>query len=301
MTYSPGYLKLHKIKELQKRIELLNKRLEECHLCPRECKVNRIKGEKGFCKSGVKAKISSVHPHFGEEPELVGRYGSGTIFFTNCNLGCIFCQNDDISHLGNGEEITKEELAQAMLSLQNLGCHNINLVTPTHFVPQWVEALSRAIEMGLNIPIVYNCGGYEGIETLKLLEGIVDIYMPDVKYADSEVAEKYSKAKDYPEVVKQALLEMYRQVGNLQVNDEGIATRGLLVRHLVLPYNLAGTQEMMSFIAREISKETYVNIMSQYRPMYLAHNYPLISRSISQEEYDQAIDMAKKSGLRRGF
>ncbi|MEW6097141.1 MAG: radical SAM protein [bacterium] len=301
MTFIPCYIKLYETGKFQERIKLLNKKLEECNLCPRECKVNRLKGEQGFCKSTNKLKISSAHPHFGEEPELVGRGGSGTIFFTNCNLGCIFCQNYDISHLGYGQEITREELANAMLSLQDIGCHNINLVTPTHFVPQWVEALEVAIEKGLNIPIVYNCGGYENIETLKLLDGIVDIYMPDAKYADTEVAQKYSKAKDYPKVIKKVLLEMHHQVGDLQINDEGIATHGLLVRHLVLPYNLAGTQQIMQFIANEISTNTYVNIMAQYRPMYKAYNYPMLTRHITREEYQQAIRIAKELGLSRGF
>jgi len=301
MTFIPCYIELHKTGKLSERIKLLNKKLEECTLCARECKVNRIKGEQGFCKSGAKLKISSAHPHFGEEPELVGRHGSGTIFFTNCNLGCVFCQNYEISHLGEGEEITNEELANVMLSLQNLGCHNINLVTPTHFVPQWVEALQSAIEKGLNIPIVYNCGGYENIDTLKLLDGIVDIYMPDAKYSHSEVSQKYSKAKDYPDVIKKVLSEMHRQVGDLQINDEGIAIRGLLIRHLVLPYNLAGTQEIMQFIATEISKNTYVNIMAQYRPMYRAYEYPMLSRAITKEEYQQAIEIAKGVGLSRGF
>lgn len=301
MTFIPCYIKLYETKELQERIELLNKKLEKCNLCPRECKVNRIKGEQGFCKATNKLKISSAHPHFGEEPELVGRSGSGTIFFTNCNLGCIFCQNYDISHLGNGEEITEEELAQSMLTLQKLGCHNINLVTPTHFVPQWVEALQVAIEKGLNLPIVYNCGGYENVETLKLLDGIVDIYMPDAKYADTEVSQKYSKAKDYPEIIKKTLLEMHQQVGNLQINDEGIATKGLLVRHLVLPYNLAGTKQIMEFIANEISRDTYINIMAQYRPMYQAYDYPMLSRAITGEEYRQAINTANEAGLARGF
>jgi len=300
MTFIPSYIKLYETKELQERIELLNRKLKECTLCPRECRVNRVKGEEGFCKSGDKLKISSAYPHFGEESELVGRYGSGTIFFTNCNLGCIFCQNYEISHLGKGEEITQENLADTMLSLQKLGCHNINLVTPTHFVPQWVGALPRAIEKGLNLPIVYNCGGYENIETLKLLAGIVDIYMPDAKYAEAEISQKYSKAKDYPEVMKKALLEMHSQVGDLQI-DNGIATKGLLVRHLVLPYNLSGTQEIMLFIANEISKNTYVNIMRQYYPIYRANDYPMLSRSITREEYDEAIMMAKAAGLSRGF
>jgi putative pyruvate formate lyase activating enzyme len=301
MTFIPSYIKLYETGKLQERVELLNKKLQECTLCARKCKVDRTKHEVGFCKAGDKLKISSAHPHFGEEPELVGKHGSGTIFFTYCNLGCIFCQNYDISHLGYGDETTKEELANTMMYLQHIGCHNINFVTPTHFVPQWVEALSIAIKKGLHLPIVYNCGGYENIETIKLLDGIVDIYMPDAKYSNQEPAYKYSRAKDYPNVIKDVLLEMHRQVGDLQINDDGIATRGLLVRHLVLPYNLAGTEAIMQFIANEISKDTYVNIMAQYRPMYRAYDYPMLSRMITSQEYREAINIAKNLGLSRGF
>jgi len=298
MEFAPCYLKLSK-KELKKRIEEAYKILEECRLCPRECGVNRLKGEKGFCKSGALPTISSSGPHFGEEPPLVGTHGSGTIFLTWCNLCCIYCQNYTISHLGEGREISLEEFASQMLSLQKRGCHNINFVTPTHFVSQILAALEIAIEKGLNIPLVYNTGGYDQIETLKLLDGIFDIYMPDIKYSDSVIAEKYSSgASDYPEVVKKALKEMHRQVGDLVI-ENGIAQRGLLIRHLVLPNNLAGTKEAMRFIANGLSKNSYVNVMAQYHPEYKAYQYPLINRPPTAEEYRKALEMAKREGLHR--
>jgi putative pyruvate formate lyase activating enzyme len=302
----PGYRKLSENGELKKRIGKAYKILEECSLCPRKCKINRLNGELGYCKSGKELKVSSFGPHFGEEPPLVGRFGSGTIFLTNCNLGCLYCQNYDISHLGQGEEVSLEELAGQMPSLQKRGCHNINFVTPTHFVPQIIASLARAIEKGLNVPLVYNCGGYESLEVLKLLEGIFDIYMPDIKYPDikyanEEVSKKYSNAGDYPDVVKEALLEMQRQVGDLIIDERGIAQRGLLIRHLVLPNQLAGTKEIMHFIAKEISPSAYVNIMDQYRPCYKAINYPQLSRGITREEYEEAVEIASQEGLSRGF
>ncbi len=243
--------------------------------------------------------ISSYFPHFGEETPLVGRYGSGTIFISYCNLLCIYCQNYEISHLGEGREVSLEEFAQMMLSLQYVGCHNINIVTPTHVVPQILAALEIAIEGGLNIPLVYNTSGYEKVETLRLLDGIVDIYMPDFKYWDSQVAKKYSHAPDYPEVARKALKEMHRQVGNLKLNSNGIAEKGLLVRHLVLPHGLAGTKEIMEFIANEISPNTYVNIMPQYRPCGKAYQDSLINRPITMTEYREAIRIALKAGLTR--
>lgn len=298
MEFTPCYLKLSK-RELKERIKKAYKILEECKLCPRECKVNRIKGEKGFCKSVALPTISSFGPHFGEEPPLVGTHGSGTIFLTWCNLRCIYCQNYTISHLGEGREISLEEFASQMLSLQRKGCHNINFVTPTHFVPQILAALEIAIEKGLNVPLVYNTGGYDQIETLKLLDGVFDIYMPDIKYSDSEIAKRYSSgASDYPQSVKKALLEMHRQVGNLVIED-GIAQRGLLIRHLVLPNNLAGTKEAMRFIAQELSKDSYVNVMAQYHPEYKAPEHPLLNRPPTTEEYRKALEIAKKEGLHR--
>ncbi len=287
--------------ELARRIKRGYEILEECSLCPRQCRVNRRQGEKGFCQAGRLPLVSSFGPHFGEEAPLVGRSGSGTIFLTRCHLACQFCQNYDISQLGQGEELSLEELANQMLSLQQKGCHNINFVSPTHFVPQIIAALSLALKGGLTIPLVYNCGGYESLETLHLLEGIIDIYMPDAKYSDADKAETYSQAPRYPQVMRAALKEMHRQVGDLIVNEEGIARRGLLVRHLILPYGLAGTREIMRFLAREISLHTYVNIMNQYRPCYRAHHHPLLARRITPDEYQEAIELALKEGLRRGF
>lgn len=298
MKFTPCYLELSK-RELKERIKKAYKILKECRLCPRECKVNRIKEEKGFCRSGALPIVSSFGPHFGEEPPLVGTHGSGTIFLTWCNLCCIYCQNYTISHLGEGREISLEEFASQMLSLQKRGCHNINFVTPTHFVPQILAAVEIAIEKGLNVPLVYNTGGYDQIETLKLLDGIFDIYMPDIKYSNPEIAKRYSSgASDYPQVVKKALREMHRQVGDLVI-ENGIAQRGLLIRHLVLPNNLAGTKEAMHFIAQELSKDSYVNVMAQYRPEYKAHEHPLLSRPPTAEEYREALEIAKKEGLHR--
>ncbi|MBE0516193.1 MAG: radical SAM protein, partial [Methanophagales archaeon] len=258
-------------------------------------------GETGYCKSGNELMVSNVHPHYGEEAVLVGTYGSGTIFLTNCNLGCIYCQNYDISHLGYGQRVTEEELAQSMLSLQKRGCHNINFVTPTHFIPQIVKALKIAIENGLHVPLVYNCGGYESKSTIALLDGIVDIYMPDIKYGDEESAKKYSNAPDYFVVCKAAVKEMHRQVGDLTVDERGIAVRGLLIRHLVLPNRVAGSAEVFKFIATGLSKESYVNIMIQYRPMYRAYEYKELNREIKMSEYREALDIAKEWGLHRGF
>lgn len=295
----PGYLNLSQSGELKKRVEKANEMLKSCQLCPRNCKVNRREGELGFCRSGFLPKVSSFSPHFGEEAPLVGRYGSGTIFLTNCNLGCLFCQNYEISHLGEGEEVTEDELSKMMLHLQSLGCHNINFVTPTHFVPQILGALKLAVEKGLNVPLVYNCGGYEAKEVIALLEGIFDIYMPDIKYEDSQVSKKYSKAEDYPRIVKVAVKEMHQQVGDLILDERGIAKKGLLVRHLVLPEGLAGTKGVMQYLAREVSLNTYVNIMDQYRPCYQAEEYPELKRPISRAEYKEAVDFALEEGISR--
>ena len=284
---------------LQKRIEAIRELLTECRLCPRHCGVNRIQDEKGFCRSGSQPIVSSCNTHFGEERPLVGQRGSGTIFFTYCNLGCVFCQNSDISHLGQGEIHSTSQLAALMLMLQRHGCHNINFVTPTHFVPQILEALPEAIGQGLNLPLVYNCGGYESLETLQLLEGIFDIYMPDFKFVDSEAAGEYCAAPDYPETAKAALKEMHRQVGDLEMDEEGIAHRGLLVRHLVLPHSLAGTRKVVAFLADELSRNTYVNIMDQYRPCYQAYRYSPLNRRISQAEFQEAIRLAREAGLHR--
>lgn len=235
--------------------------LRECRLCPRECGVDRLSDEKGYCRTGRKAMVASFNPHFGEEAPLVGKSGSGTIFFSSCNLRCSFCQNYEISHLREGAEVEARDLAAIMIQLASTGCHNINLVTPTHVVPQILEALSLAVENGLALPMVYNCGGYEKVETLKLLRGIVDIYMPDFKFWDSGWAERYCNAPDYREKAVSALKEMHKQVGDLEIDENGIAQRGLLARHLVMPREIAGTKEVMEFISREISPNTYVNVM----------------------------------------
>lgn len=273
--------------------------LKACSLCPRKCGSNRLENETGHCKTGKNAVICSFHPHFGEEPELVGTYGSGTIFFSYCNLLCNFCQNFEISHLGEGRDVTEQELAGIMLELQQMGCHNINLVTPTHVVPQIITALEIAHKNGLTVPIVYNSGGYDRVSTLKFMEGLIDIYMPDFKFWSSEVAEKTCNAPDYPEVARKAIMEMHRQVGNLQTNPAGIAQKGLLIRHLVLPENLAGTGEICEFISKNISPDTYVNIMPQYRPCGLAHQIEGLDRRLTAKEYLDAIKIAGDQGLTR--
>jgi putative pyruvate formate lyase activating enzyme len=301
MRYVPPYLDLHKTGELHKRIDALTDMLKECRLCPRHCKVNRLQGEPGFCRAGDTLMLSSAFAHFGEEAPLVGSMGSGTLFLTHCNLRCVFCQNHDISHQGRGEAVTLQQMAAYMVALQQRGCHNINFVTPTHYVPQIISALPYAVDRGLRIPLVYNCGGYESLEVIKLLDGIIDIYMPDAKWSDNGVAEKYAQAPDYPAVVKEVLNEMHRQVGDLQISKAGVAERGLLIRHLVMPGGLAGTRKILHYIATEISPHSYVNIMSQYHPEYRARDFPELNRRITHEEYREAIDCARKEGLYRGF
>jgi len=271
--------------------------LESCELCPRVCKVNRLDGEKGFCGIGAKAVVSSTGPHYGEESVLVGKGGSGTIFFAGCNLGCVFCQNSDISQLRHGNEVEIDDVVNMMLELQIRGCVNINFVTPTHVVPHIIESVFLARERGLIIPVVYNCGGYESIESLQLLEGTIDIYMPDAKYLNHDSSKEYSSAHNYPDVMKLALLEMHRQVGDLEVKD-GVAARGLLVRHLVMPENVTGSKEIIDFIVNEVSENTFVNIMEQYRPTYNAHNYPEINRPVTQQEFSKVYEYAKSQGLR---
>jgi putative pyruvate formate lyase activating enzyme len=299
--FPSSYLKLYKSGELDKRIVRLYKILESCELCPRKCRANRSEGKKGYCRSGNELIISSYGPHFGEEPEITGRNGSGTIFFTHCNLLCIYCQNYEISHLGYGEETSIGEVAEIMLNLQSRGCHNINLVTPTHFTPQLVKAISVAAGRGLKLPIFWNCSGYENVETIRLLDGIVDIYKPDIKYSGSEPAKKYSNAPDYFERCKEAVKEMHRQVGDLKVDERGIAYRGLLIRHLVLPNNLAGSEKVLKFISEELSKECYVNIMAQYRPCGRAYEYEELSRRPTSTEYLKVVDYARRLGLHSGF
>ncbi len=280
---------------MSKKVDIL----KACRICPRKCGVNRLENETGHCKTGRRAIIYSFHPHFGEEPELVGSHGSGTIFFTYCNLLCNFCQNFEISHLGSGRSVTDEELAGVMLELQAMGCHNINLVTPTHVVPQIIVALDIARKKGLTIPIVYNSSGYDRVSTLKLLEGLVDIYMPDFKFWSADIAEKTCRAPDYPDVARKAIGEMYRQVGSLQTNPAGIARRGLLIRHLVLPENLAGTRKVSEFIVNNISPDTYVNIMPQYQPYGRAYQTEGLNRKITVKEYLTAKKNAHDQGLTR--
>jgi putative pyruvate formate lyase activating enzyme len=293
-----SYLRLSK-EALSHKVRLATDIIRNCTLCPRECRVDRTTGEKGFCRTLDRPVVSSFNPHFGEENPLVGRHGSGTIFFTRCNLGCLFCQNWTISHAGQGDEVSFEALAEIMITLQNYGCHNINLVTPTHQVPMILKSLEIAIDDGLRIPFVYNCGGYESLETLRILDSVIDIYMPDFKYFDREVALRYSGTKNYPAVAKEAIKEMHRQVGDLVMDDRGIAQRGLLVRHLVLPEGLAGTEGVARFLADEISPETYVNIMAQYYPCYRAFEMPPLDRKLMHGEYRRTVKAARDAGLRR--
>lgn len=295
----PRYLKPFHDGTLQQRIHDALARLESCELCPRRCRVNRLENEKGVCLTGRHARVSNSGPHFGEEAVLSGRFGSGAIFFTGCNLQCVFCQNYDISHEGHGDEVTAQQLADIMIDLQSKGVHNINFVSPTHVVPQILEALPRAIEKGLNIPLVYNTGGYDLVETLRLLDGVIDIYMPDYKFSQDIPALFYCKAPDYPEVVQSALREMHRQAGDLEMDGNNRAVRGLLVRHLVMPDGLAGTQKAMRFIADTISRLTYVNIMDQYHPSGKLEEFPELNRSITPQEYEEAVTAAGQEGLTR--
>ncbi|MGE0084917.1 MAG: radical SAM protein [Desulfococcaceae bacterium] len=293
------YIETRKKGILKERIQQARQHLAACTLCPRKCGVDRLSGETGICKTGEKAWVSSFGPHFGEESPLVGTHGSGTIFFTHCNLLCLFCQNFDISHEGEGEAVSAEQLAGIMLDLQKQGCHNINLVTPSHVVPQILESLDTAIENGLHIPLVYNTSAYDRVSTLKLLEGIVDIYMPDFKFWNPDLAWKACNAPDYPEAARKSIREMHRQVGDLVIDEDGLACRGLLIRHPVLPRGLAGTREIMRFIAKEISVNTYVNIMSQYRPCGRAAEVDGLGEYPSRSEFTYALRIAEEEGISR--
>jgi putative pyruvate formate lyase activating enzyme len=295
----PAYGRLENEGKLAQRVNEVYAIFEECRLCPRQCGVNRLSGERGYCKAPSNVMIYSAHPHFGEEVSLVGKNGSGTIFFSNCNLRCVFCQNWPISIEGKGRGYSDDQLAQMMLHLQEIGCHNINLVTPTHVMPNIVKATRIAYKSGLRIPLVYNTSGYESVEILELLDGIVDIYLPDMKYMDAEKAAKYSSgASDYPEVAKAAIIEMHRQVGLHQVNAQGIATRGVLIRHLVMPNQVAGTKAFVQWVAENLPKSTYVNIMHQYHVDYKAFEYSEIWRAITVEEYLEAMQWAQDYGLK---
>lgn len=299
MAFLPGYIKLYENGELFKRIKSLNECLSCCMLCPRRCGVDRSKGVLGICRIGASPVVSAAEQSFSEEPLLVGKGGSGAIFMTYCNMKCVFCQNFDISQEGSGNTVTSEELSMMMVRLQRQGCHNINFVTPTHQVPQIAAALPKAIENGLQIPLVYNCGGYEEADTIRLLDGIFDIYMPDFKYGDDGTAFMLSFAPGYVESAKTAIIEMQRQAGDLVIDADGIAQRGLIVRHLVLPNGLAGTAEVMRFLANEVSKDTYVSIMDQYRPGHMAADNPELARPITKEEFAEAIRLARDAGLGR--
>ncbi len=298
-NFEPAYVETFKKGGLAEKIETAREILKSCTLCPRQCRADRTAGETGVCKTGEKAYVSSFNTHFGEEDPLVGTHGSGTIFLTHCNLLCIFCQNYDISHMGQGKEISDEQLAGVMLVLQKKGCHNINFVTPSHVVPQILSALDIAVPKGLSLPLVYNTGGYDSVETLKLLDGVFDIYMPDFKFWDPVVAKETCNAEDYPEIAQKALLEMHRQAGDLIIDDTGIAKRGILLRHLVLPHGLSGTREIMRFIARQVSENTYVNIMPQYRPCGRAGDVKELSVHLSEKDYETALQAAKEEGIKR--
>lgn len=294
-----AYIDLVKQDRLAEKINAAHEIMRACTLCPRKCAVDRLAGQTGVCNTGAHAWVSSFAPHFGEEAPLVGKHGSGTIFFSHCNLGCLFCQNFDISHEGVGREVGATELAAMMIDLQRWGCHNINLVTPSHVVGQILEALAIAVENGLRVPLVYNSSGYDGVDTLRLLEGVVDIYMPDFKFWDPRVAEITCHASDYPEVARKALREMHRQVGDLVVDEDNIARRGLLVRHLVLPHQMAGTRAVMRFIAGDISPATYVNIMNQYRPCGRAAEVPGLDRYPRAKDFAEARRAAREEGILR--
>jgi putative pyruvate formate lyase activating enzyme len=296
----PSYRRLFAAGKLDERIEAARRLLSPCTLCPRDCRVDRLNGEKGFCGGGASVRISTGGPHFGEERPLVGRHGSGTIFFTGCNLGCCFCQNYEISHLRRGNDITTGDLVKLMLALEEHGCHNVNLVTPTHFVPQILEALKLAIPKGLSIPLVYNCGGYESLEVLKLLEDVMDIYMPDFKFWSADDSRKFLDAPDYPDVCRAALKEMHRQVGDLSV-ENGLALRGLLVRHLVMPGRLDQVESILEFLVQELSENTVANVMTQYRPCHDAELHPEINRPLSQEELFGAIVIPDEAGIGRMY
>jgi len=297
--WRPAYALLEAEGKLAERVEQAYSIMESCRLCPRRCGVNRRAGQRGFCRAPEKAVVFSREPHFGEELPLVGRGGSGTIFFSNCNLRCVFCQNWPIAHEGRGGEVSDEELAQMMLDLQHRGCHNINLVTPTHVVPNILAAVRIAQAKGLHLPLCYNTSGYELTEMVRLLDGIVDIYLPDVKFMDGLEAERYNlaAAADYPQMAKESTIEMHRQVGDLITDERGIALRGLMVRHLVMPNRVAGTREFVHWVAVNLSTKTYVNIMSQYRVEFMAFEYPLIARAITSEEFVEAMEWAKEAGL----
>ncbi|MFH1381749.1 MAG: radical SAM protein [Chloroflexota bacterium] len=303
--FEPGYLALYQSGELKRRAEALEARLAACDICPRRCGIDRLKGKRKFCHSAYLPIVSSVCAHHGEEPVLSGTGGSGTIFLGNCNMRCLYCQNYQISQDPAGQqshEVAIHALAERMLYLQNeLGCHNINFVSPSHFVPQIVKAVLEAVPMGLRLPLVYNTGGYDAIETIRALDGIIDIYLPDLRYASNQWARKLSQAPDYVEHARAAIKEMYRQVGDLKVDDEGIAQRGLIVRHLILPERMAGSEESLAWLADEVSPQVTVSIMSQYYPAHRASRVPVLTRKISRSEYQEVVALVERLGLENGW
>ncbi|MFW5713579.1 MAG: radical SAM protein [Brevefilum sp.] len=294
-----GYLNLLTTGDLEKRVHEAHQHLLDCDVCPWECRVDRLAGELGVCQTGEFAQVCSFGPHHGEESPISGRRGSGTIFFARCNLRCVYCQNADISQATVGRDVDADDLAYIMMDLQRCGCHNINFVSPSHIIPQILAGVLAAARQGLKVPLVYNTGGYDSLEMLKILDGVMDIYMPDMKYGDEAAGKKYSLVRDYPEVNQQAVLEMYRQVGDLTLDEEGIATHGLLVRHLVLPNDIANTEKILRFLAEHVSKDTYLNIMAQYHPAYKAGEYPELDRSLRPKEYRRVVQIARGLGLTR--
>jgi putative pyruvate formate lyase activating enzyme len=297
--FEPAYLELLRSGELAERVKIAYERMSCCTLCAVACKVDRLSGELGVCRTPARARMSSYGPHLGEEDPLRGWRGSGTIFFARCNLRCQYCQNHDISQADSGELVEPEELAAVMLELQSYGCHNINFVSPSHVVPQILAGVLIAAQAGLRLPLVYNTGGYDALEALELLDGVIDIYMPDMKYASPQIGLRYSRVRNYPQVNQAAIKEMHRQVGDLQIDERGVATRGLLVRHLVLPNGLAGTEAIVHFLAEQISTNTYLNLMDQYRPAYNAQRYEKLKRSLKTGEFQEAQRLALEAGLTR--
>jgi putative pyruvate formate lyase activating enzyme len=297
--FVPAYLKTIYSGDIKSRVNEAYEHLSVCDVCAWECPVDRRAGQVGVCQTGVLARVSSYGSHMGEEDPLRGWRGSGTIFFTRCNLRCQYCQNHDISQTDRGDEVEPEQIARIMLELQTIGCHNINFVSPSHVVPQILAAVVIAAQAGLDIPLVYNTGGYDSMAMLKLLDGVIDIYMPDMKYSDPATARRYSKIRNYPQVNQAAVKEMHRQVGDLVVDDKGIAQRGLLVRHLVLPDGLAGTDEVVRFLSEEISRDTFLNLMDQYRPAYKSHLFPELDRRLTVQEFQAAVEAAQSAGLNR--
>ncbi len=295
--WRPAYLRLEEDGRFAERVEQAYDTLASCRLCPRECGVDRLRGEIGVCRSPEQVVVYSAQPHFGEELPLVGRFGSGTIFFSNCNLRCVFCQNWPIAHEGRGQQVDDEQLADIMLNVQRIGCHNINLVTPTHVMPHILAATRIAAQKGLRIPLCYNTGGYDALEAIELLDGVVDIYLPDLKFMDPDEAERYTGAADYPQTAQRAIAEMHRQVGELVTDASGVAKRGLMIRHLVMPNRVSGTHDFVHWVADTLSTSTYVNIMSQYRVEHRAFEYPDIARAITTQEFLEAMEWAEEAGL----